>query len=46
MTEQIQLAANTISAAACLRGSVKPDQQDLWPLIFAIPTEQGQEQAR
>ena len=43
---RIVKSMSLISAAACLRGSVEPDQRDLWPLIFAIPTEQGQEQAR
>ncbi|WP_437668963.1 AAA family ATPase [Sorangium sp. So ce131] len=35
-----------VAAAAVLAGRGRPDERDLWPLVFAIPTEAGQRIAR
>ena len=35
-----------IAAAAALRGAPRPDDSDLWPLVFAVPTREQQSVAR
>lgn len=35
-----------IAAAAVLAGREQPQEADLWPLIYVIPTEEGQQAAR
>jgi MoxR-like ATPase len=43
---RIVKSLSLMSAASCLRGDNDPDERDLWPLVFVIPTLEGQEQAR
>lgn len=35
-----------VAAAAVLAGRATPTEADLWPIIYAVPTAQGQRQAR
>jgi MoxR-like ATPase len=35
-----------IAAAAALAGRERPAEADLWPIVFALPTEQAQHQGR
>ncbi len=35
-----------VSAAAALDGRAAPGREDLWPIVFAVPTAEGQAQAR
>lgn len=35
-----------VAAAAAIGGKTKADERDLWPIVYAIPTETGQQLAR
>ncbi|MEW6210768.1 MAG: AAA family ATPase [Acidobacteriota bacterium] len=39
-------AQKLVAAAAALAGRAKPNESDLWPLIFAVPTRDQQSAAR
>jgi MoxR-like ATPase len=39
-------AQRLLAAAAALAGRPSPSRSDLWPLVFAVPTPQGQRVAR
>lgn len=43
---RIVKAQSVIAAAAVLSGRKKPEQADLWPIVFVIPTNEGQKLAR
>ncbi len=43
---RIVRAQRLVAAAAALAGRVEPTEADLWPLIFALPTEHAQQEGR
>ena len=35
-----------VAAAAAIAGRAAPGEQDLWPIVYAVPTQEGQRRAR